>query len=172
MQSNRHTEQPGSLVEQLAQGKATAVELDPDDMLVAADTIIYVDGQVRGKPADLDEARRALLSYSNNEHDVYTGVCIRFRQTCKTFHVRSRVTFGQNSHELIEWYLSTGEYKVRKRVSPHVITPLGSGQGRRLWDASNWRCACRWHQRLLLQHNGIAGSSAHSRDTGPYVKYG
>ena len=113
MEANRHTPEPGSLVEQLALGKGTAVELEKDDMLVAADTIIYVNGQVRGKPAELDEARSALLSYSNKEHDVYTGVCIRFRNSCKTFHVRSRVTFGNNSRELIEWYLSTGEYKVR-----------------------------------------------------------
>ena len=66
----------------------------------------------RGKPEDINEARANLLSYADSEHDVYTGVCVRHGDISKTFHVRSRVKFGQNSRELIEWYLSTGEYKV------------------------------------------------------------
>ena len=45
--ANRYTDKPGSLVEQLARGKAEAVTINPVDMLVSADTIIYASGQVR-----------------------------------------------------------------------------------------------------------------------------
>ena len=45
--ANRYTDQPGNLVEQLARGKAEAVTINPVDMLVSADTIIYASGQVR-----------------------------------------------------------------------------------------------------------------------------
>ena len=48
MKANKKTEEPGKLVEQIARGKANAVQLEEEtDILVAADTVIYVDGEIK-----------------------------------------------------------------------------------------------------------------------------
>ena len=49
----------------------------PDDLVIAADTVVAVDGRVLGKPADPEEAVRMLPPLSGREHTVYTGVTVR-----------------------------------------------------------------------------------------------
>ena len=49
-------------------------ELKPDELLVTADTIVWLDGQMLGKPKDMDDARRMLRLLSCKTHQVYTGV--------------------------------------------------------------------------------------------------
>ena len=48
----------------------------PEDCVIGADTVVVLDGDVLGKPADEEEACRMLRSLSGREHEVYTGVCI------------------------------------------------------------------------------------------------
>ena len=72
-------EAPLTLVERLARAKAAAVaavDAEPNELTVAADTIVTFDGQILGKPANEDEARTMLRELSGRTHQVATGVCI------------------------------------------------------------------------------------------------
>ena len=72
-------EAPLTLVERLARAKAAAVAAEyaePNELTVAADTIVTFDGKILGKPATEDEARTMLRELSGRTHQVATGVCI------------------------------------------------------------------------------------------------
>lgn len=58
-------------------GKASAVNADDGDFVIAADTVVSLDGVVMGKPKDEEDARRMLALLSGKVHEVYTGVCVR-----------------------------------------------------------------------------------------------
>lgn len=72
-------EAPLTLVERLARAKAAAVAAEyaePNELTVAADTIVTFDGKILGKPATEGEARTMLRELSGRTHQVATGVCI------------------------------------------------------------------------------------------------
>lgn len=83
-------------------------ELHPDAEIVAADTIVWFDGRIYGKPRDLDEARAFLRELSGNTHSVFTGVayCIPGGRMHAEV-VESRVTFRTLSEEAIDRYVET-----------------------------------------------------------------
>ena len=83
-------------------------KLHPDAEIVAADTIVWFDGRIYGKPRDLDEARRFLRELSGQTHSVFTGVahCLPGRQL-ETQVVESRVMFRELSDEAIDRYVET-----------------------------------------------------------------
>lgn len=70
--------QGGDIPLYLAQKKAEAYlsKLKDDDLLITADTIVWLNGEMLGKPHDFDDARRMLRLLSGNTHQVYTGVCL------------------------------------------------------------------------------------------------
>ena len=71
------TGEPDVLVMENARRKARAVAaLHPGRMVLAADTVVYQDGRVLGKPRDEQDARDMLRRLSGNTHTVYTGVCV------------------------------------------------------------------------------------------------
>ena len=75
----RPDEGPFDLVERLARAKAAAVAKEhakEGEPVVAADTIVALDGELLGKPADEADARRMLHALSGKTHQVATGVCI------------------------------------------------------------------------------------------------
>lgn len=69
----------------------------PDHLVIGADTLVFLDDQALGKPADVDEARTMLRRLSGRIHQVITGVCLlqastrRMRRFSDTTHVRFRV---------------------------------------------------------------------------------
>ena len=82
--------------------------LHPDAAIVAADTIVWFDGRIYGKPRDLDEAREFLRGLSGQTHSVFTGVAFcRPDGPLQTEVVESRVTFRRLSDELIDRYVET-----------------------------------------------------------------
>lgn len=102
----RPGERPLDLVRRLAADKAAAVAGDP---VLAADTIVEVDGEILGKPADADDARRMLRRLSARSHRVHTGVAVRSGQDTRVEAVTTIVSFVPLTPPLIEWYLGTGE---------------------------------------------------------------
>ncbi len=94
----------------LAKLKADAYSslLQDDDILVTADTIVWCDGCMLGKPADEAEARRMLRFLSGKEHEVITGVCLTTCGRQKTFSVTSKVRFAQLTDSQIDYYV--GKY--------------------------------------------------------------
>lgn len=79
------------------------------DTVIGADTIVVMDGEVLGKPADRDDARRMLRLLSGRTHTVYTGVCVRSPERVNTFHSSTLVTFYELTDEQIDSYVLGGE---------------------------------------------------------------
>lgn len=79
----------------------------PDAVVLAADTLVTIDGEVLGKPADLDDAVRMLRRLSARSHEVWTGVRINdpARRRTRTFHEMSRVYFRKLDEVAIRDYL-------------------------------------------------------------------
>ena len=69
---------PEQTVRELALHKAQEVAQTcaPEDIVIAADTIVYLDGAILGKPKDTADAARMLAALSGREHTVYTGVAV------------------------------------------------------------------------------------------------
>jgi septum formation protein len=90
----------------LAKGKSHGFrELEKDEILITADTIVISDGQVLGKPKDRHDAVHMLKLIRNNTHTVETGVCIRTLEKEVSFSCLSKVVFGEISDEEIGYYL-------------------------------------------------------------------
>ncbi|MFQ9440666.1 MAG: Maf family protein [Acutalibacteraceae bacterium] len=75
---------PACLVQNLALKKARAVaKLHPDDVVLAADTVVALDNHILGKPQDEEQAQKMLRMLSNRVHQVYTGYCILKQSRCE-----------------------------------------------------------------------------------------
>jgi len=108
------SERPEDLCTRLAAAKAANVaETDPyheDDVLVvAADTIVVVDGDVLGKPADEGESLMMLRRLQGRAHDVLTGMCVVGKGRSLTGMERTRVSFRALDEEGIRAYAASGE---------------------------------------------------------------
>ncbi len=68
-------ERPADLVARLAREKAQT-RVGPGEIVLAADTVVVIDNQILGKPADATEARSMLARLSGRDHEVYTGVAL------------------------------------------------------------------------------------------------
>jgi septum formation protein len=99
-------ESPLDLVSRLAVDKARAVDGAP---VLAADTVVDVDGEVFGKPVDADDARRMLRRLSGRTHLVHTAVVVRSGEHVEIEVVSTAVRFVPVSEDAIEWYVGTGE---------------------------------------------------------------
>ena len=94
----------------LAGVKAQAVAAEhPDDVVIGADTVVILDGQVLGKPKDADDAFHMLRSLSGKAHTVITGCAIIQDGRMTTFSDRTRVEFYPLSDREILDYIATGE---------------------------------------------------------------
>lgn len=92
----------------LAELKAMAFdqELKQDELLITADTIVWLDGKVLGKPTDQVDASRMLSALQNKTHQVFTGVCLTFNGRRHCFSERTDVTFQPLSSATIESYVT------------------------------------------------------------------
>ncbi len=93
----------------LAQLKADAfmkaVPATNNAVVITADTIVWINHQVLGKPANRDEAIDMLSILSGNMHQVYTGVCLTNRQKQRAFFAESKVYFRKLSSQEISYYI-------------------------------------------------------------------
>ena len=102
---------PAQLVEELARQKALEVsaEAEADDVVVAADTVVAIDGKVLGKPHDKVHAAQMLSALSGREHTVYTGVAVKRGETLLVEHEATQVRFRPLTEREIDLYIQTGE---------------------------------------------------------------
>ena len=102
---------PAQMVEELSQRKARAVaeHAGEDGLIIAADTVVSLDGAVLGKPEDEREAFAMLSALSGNRHRVYTGVTVRQGGQEITGHEETIVTFRELEPDEIGDYIATGE---------------------------------------------------------------
>ncbi|GIV59708.1 MAG: Maf-like protein [Rhodothermaceae bacterium] len=102
---------PETVVQALAREKAEAVApAYPDALTLGADTIVVLDGEVLGKPADAAEAHAMLRRLSGNTHTVYTGIALVHPASNRnvTAFEATRVTFAPLTDDEIAAYVATG----------------------------------------------------------------
>jgi septum formation protein len=96
--------------ERLAREKALAVARQrPQDVVLGADTVVVIDGQILGKPVDADDAARMLRMLSGREHQVITGVCLVLSGQWSVASEATTVTMSEISDEEIAGYIASGE---------------------------------------------------------------
>ena len=94
----------------LAHIKAQAVSADhPSRVVVGADTVVILDGQVLGKPQDKDDAYAMLGALSGKTHTVVTGCCITDGIRTRCFSEKTEVTFYTLTDKEIWDYIATGD---------------------------------------------------------------
>lgn len=95
--------------ERLARAKAAAVAARESMPVLAADTVVTLDGAILGKPESRMEAGRMLRVLGGRTHDVITGVCIATAGTLRSGVETTRVSFAPLTDAQIDWYVETGE---------------------------------------------------------------
>ena len=93
----------------LAKAREVAARCAAEDIVIGADTIVWVDGGPFGKPRDAEDAARMLRRLSGDCHTVYTGVAVLRGGTECTAYEESRVWFRELSEREIARYIATGE---------------------------------------------------------------
>ncbi len=101
------TLQGGDIPLYIAREKAAAYRelLQPDELMITADTIVYLDGRVLGKPHDREDALRMLREMSGRTHEVFTGVCLTTTTWQRSFTSQTEVRFASLTEEEIGWYV-------------------------------------------------------------------
>jgi septum formation protein len=94
-------------------------KLADNEIVIAADTIVWCNNKVLGKPADLEDATAILREISGNTHEVITGVSIRSGSKEITFSESTRVTFEPFSEEEISYYIEN--YKPYDKAGAYGI---------------------------------------------------
>ena len=75
------------------------------ELMITADTIVWLDGKVLGKPRDREDALQMLRTMSGRTHEVFTGVCITTTDWQRSFTAQTEVRFATLSEEEIAYYV-------------------------------------------------------------------
>lgn len=98
---------------------AYAARLKADELLITADTIVWLDGEMLGKPKDEADARLMLSKLSGKTHQVYTGVCLTTVKGQESFVACTDVTFKTLSEQEIAYYVE--KYKPLDKAGAYGI---------------------------------------------------
>ena len=88
---------------------AAVTESAPEDAVIAADTVVFLDGVLLEKPGNESQAKAMLRRLSGHTHIVCTGVAVAYKGEMRSFVQQTRVTFRDLPDSLIDWYVATGE---------------------------------------------------------------
>jgi septum formation protein len=108
-------EEPAAYALRAAEAKALSVlpdlfRSDPSSVIIAADTIVVLEGRILGKPGNPDRAYAMLGSLAGKTHDVITGCVIRDKAcVLRAFTVQSRVSMWDAPSDLLHAYANSGE---------------------------------------------------------------
>jgi len=117
----------------LAKSKAEPFfkQLNENDLLITADTIVWLNGEVLGKPANKEEAVSMLQQLSGKKHEVISGVCLSSNTKSKAFYAISEVHFKELSGAEIDYYVSkfnpldkAGSYGIQEWIGFIGITHI------------------------------------------------
>lgn len=79
--------------------------MQPDELIITSDTIVWLDGKVLGKPRDREDALQMLRTMSGRTHKVFTGVCITTTDWQRSFTAQTEVRFATLSEDEIIYYV-------------------------------------------------------------------
>ncbi len=101
---------PAEYVKTLALQKAQPVaDRHPGDCVIGADTIVYLEGDILGKPHTPEVARAYLARMQGKSHIVFTGIAVLKNGKADVRHCETKVTFAPMTQREIETYVATGE---------------------------------------------------------------
>ena len=103
---------PEAYVKKLAEAKAMDISVRyPDCWVIGADTIVFIDNTIMGKPVSRDDARAMISNLSAKTHQVHTGYCICHKATKHFISecITTDVSFKKLSPKEIDWYINSGE---------------------------------------------------------------
>ena len=105
----------------LSKLKADAYKACIDDktLLITADTIVWLDAKVYGKPTNEEDAKEMLRKLSGKTHEVITGVCLTTKEKQKSFFAVSKVKFAVLDEDEIEYYIS--KYKPYDKAGSYGV---------------------------------------------------
>ena len=119
------------IAEFVSKKKAAAYAVAEDEIVITADTIVVLDGEVLGKPRDLDDATAMLRHLSGRTHRVITGVTLKNQVKQTSFSVVSEVTFKSLSDDEISYYVhryqpldKAGAYGIQEWIGYVGVTSL------------------------------------------------
>jgi septum formation protein len=118
-------EAPEQHVQRLAQEKAAA-RAESGEWVLAADTVVVIDGDILGKPRDVAEARGMLRKLAGRRHTVFSGVALVDGSSQRSTHgvARTTVDIVTITDEDITWYVATGE--PMDKAGAYAIQGLGA----------------------------------------------
>lgn len=115
----------------ISREKSQAYELAPDELLITADTIVWTEGQVLGKPSSPAEAEHMLRLLSGRTHQVVTGVTLATTEWTTSFAAVTDVTFATLTDEEVHYYVQryapmdkAGAYGVQEWIGYVGVTSL------------------------------------------------
>lgn len=132
-ESYPETLQGGDIPLYIAKEKADAYKhlMGEDELMITADTIVWLENRVLGKPAGREEAIQMIRSLSGRTHRVYTGVALTTAKWQKAFSVSTEVTFDVLSEEEIAYYVDkyspmdkAGAYGVQEWIGYIGVTDI------------------------------------------------
>ena len=122
---------PDEVAVENARRKAAAVAAGaPGTLVLGADTVVFLDGRIYGKPGDAEAARAALRALSGRRHTVVGGICLIEDGCVRTAAARTDVEFRPLGAEVIDWYLRSGEW--RDRAGGYAIQGRGAALVKRI----------------------------------------
>ena len=115
-----------------AKARAYVSELQDNDLLITSDTIVWLNGEMLGKPQDEAEAKEMLARLSGQTHEVYTAVCFADKNgELETWVDCTKVTFNTLSQEDIDYYVAkyrpldkAGAYGVQEWIGYVGVTRM------------------------------------------------
>lgn len=120
-----------SVSEYISREKADAYDMSDDEILLTADTVVILDGEIMGKPDDAEAARAMLHKLSGRSHYVVTGVTIKTTQGSESFSDVTVVTFRKLTDEEINYYVDrykpfdkAGSYGVQEWIGYVGVTHI------------------------------------------------
>ena len=103
-------ETPEALVSRLSTLKAAVIAAThPDALVIAADTVVILEGDVLNKPKDSEENKRFIERLSGRTHRVYTGHAAQRGEEVAVCVISTEVRFRDLSEREVDWYVATGE---------------------------------------------------------------
>jgi len=121
-------EEPAAFAERMAREKARAAAVSgAHELILAADTVVTIEGEILGKPRDAEDAARMLRRLSDHTHSVITGVCLLGSDFEDVRSEQTAVRFNRISEAEIQDYAASGEpidkagaYAIQGRASRWV----------------------------------------------------
>ncbi len=119
------------VAEYISKEKAAAYDIADDEVLLTADTVVILEGEIMGKPDNADDARAMLRRLSGHTHHVVTGVSIKSTDGSVSFSDVTAVTFRQLTDEEIGYYIDrykpfdkAGAYGVQEWIGYIGVTHI------------------------------------------------